>query len=871
MNTERMENQNGEEQATEASGCPGAWSRFIKQFHTPIVKSLTAMARQSALNPKITILMVIVISLATMAVGLFTNFNVDVNEDTLWSPRGCKPVSHFEWIENESGFPLATRDFVLTIHADGDDVLGKDGVERVFVALDTIRETQGYNDICQVETGEGEDEEPPCHISGVTALWGDSYDDFQATVTNDDEAIEVLSSLTYPDDSPVDHSAIMGKPAFDSSGMISAASLYLLVVQLPNSPVDDEDGPVETFEEKALENIEALQQKWLTEQGNKFRIEYMAERSFSDEFERAILKDIPLVPGVFVMMSIFTALVFFKCDKVQSRATMGFGAVCCVFLAIATGYGLLFIIGTPFTSMTQILPFIMFGIGLDGAFILSGSFLRTSPSDPIVHRIEQTVEDIGMSITLTTLTSTTAFALGCLSTIPAVIWLCLYAFPTILISFLYQFTFFIAIMVIDERRVLDNRRDCLCCVTVSSAEDEEEAMPATTKAAEPQESRIDKFMGCYADHILLNNWAKAMVIVAFAGLLGGCAYSASKLKQSFDFSEVLPDDSYIVPFVESLDDYSSRGGATVDVYFRNQDQSSPDVQAQMESYIDALTAMDQIENPPSFFWLRDFHSYVETNDITELSFEDQFAQFFQDPVYNEIYGEDIVLAENGTIIASRTTMYMNNVPQDSAVTELIRALEDQRDVTSKQDINKGLESWSFFTYTEDYLIWEFYSVAVEELILSTVLGVVSVTILSTLMMPHWSAFFFVGPLICVLYVDLLGVLQWAGIAVNPVSYISMVMSIGLLVDFIVHVLLRYYEETGTRYERTKSMLKTMGSSVLLGGISTFLGVLPLAFSTSNIFFTVFVTFLGLVLLGMAHGLLLLPVLLSIFGPETAKK
>jgi len=35
-------------------------------------------------------------------------------------------------------------------------------------------------------------------------------------------------------------------------------------------------------------------------------LEFFAERSFDDEFERAIVKDIPLVPMIFVIMSIFT-------------------------------------------------------------------------------------------------------------------------------------------------------------------------------------------------------------------------------------------------------------------------------------------------------------------------------------------------------------------------------------------------------------------------------------------------------------------------------------------------------------------------------------------------------------------------------------
>ena len=94
------------------------------------------------------------------------------------------------------------------------------------------------------------------------------------------------------------------------------------------------------------------------------------------------------------------------------------------------------------------------------------------------------------------------------------------------------------------------------------------------------------------------------------------------------------------------------------------------------------------------------------------------------------------------------------------------------------------------------------------------------------------------------------------------------MSIGLLVDFLMHVLLRFFEsaEKG-RQERMKDTLRTMGSSVLVGGLSTFLGVMPLAFSVNQSFNIIFVTFIGLVTLGAGHGLVLLPTLLSLFGPD----
>lgn len=94
-----------------------------------------------------------------------------------------------------------------------------------------------------------------------------------------------------------------------------------------------------------------------------------------------------------------------------------------------------------------------------------------------------------------------------------------------------------------------------------------------------------------------------------------------------------------------------------------------------------------------------------------------------------------------------------------------------------------------------------------------------------------------------------------------------VMSIGLIVDFIMHVMLRFYECPGNRTSKTVEMMRTMGSSIFLGGVSTFLGTMPLVFSTSTVFRTVFVCFLGLVTISVGHGLILMPVLLSTVGPE----
>merc|ERR1712054_216808 len=154
--------------------------------------------------------------------------------------------------------------------------------------------------------------------------------------------------------------------------------------------------------------------------------------------------------------------------------------------------------------------------------------------------------------------------------------------------------------------------------------------------------------------------------------------------------------------------------------------------------------------------------------------------------------------------------------------------------------------------------------------MGALIGVVAASMVAMVLVPHWTAALFVLPLLCILYIDLLGFMQWFDINVDVVVYVSLVMSIGLLVDFVMHTLLRYYESPGNREEKVLDMLSTMGASILTGAVSTFLGTAALAFSSSKLFFTIFVAFVGMVILGSAHGLILLPVLLSMFGPEGQK-
>lgn len=105
-----------------------------------------------------------------------------------------------------------------------------------------------------------------------------------------------------------------------------------------------------------------------------------------------------------------------------------------------------------------------------------------------------------------------------------------------------------------------------------------------------------------------------------------------------------------------------------------------------------------------------------------------------------------------------------------------------------------------------------------------------------------------------------------------VSAVNLVLAIGLSLDPLAHMAHRFQrsasgaargseeaEKVQPAEVRVEHGLWDLGSSVFNAGASTFCAVLPLAFAQSTVFTTFFAMMTSIVVLGIAHGLVLLPV------------
>eukprot|EP01084_Bolivina_argentea_P266602 452211_1 len=117
---------------------------------------------------------------------------------------------------------------------------------------------------------------------------------------------------------------------------------------------------------------------------------------------------------------------------------------------------------------------------------------------------------------------------------------------------------------------------------------------------------------------------------------------------------------------------------------------------------------------------------------------------------------------------------------------------------------------------------------------------------------------FVLIVIIMIDIDLFGWMYINDIPLDTVSYIQLVMSVGLTVDYVLHMVLQIYI---TKNNNIKIAFDNIGISVMKGAWTTFLGALCLVFSSSQAFRVFFKMFVGIILIAVTHGLLLTPAIL----------
>ncbi|XP_012870343.1 PREDICTED: Niemann-Pick C1 protein [Dipodomys ordii] len=656
-------------------------------------------------------------------------------------------------------------------------------------------------------------------------------------------------------------------------------------------------------------------------------ISFTTERSIEDELNRESNSDVFTIAISYAIMFLYISLALGhikSCSRllVDSKISLGIAGILIVLSSVACSLGIFSYIGTPLTLIViEVIPFLVLAVGVDNIFILVQTYQRDErlQGETLDQQLGRVLGEVAPTMFLSSFCETSAFFLGALSTMPAVHTFSLFAGMAILIDFLLQITCFVSLLGLDIKRQEKNQLDILCCVRGA----------ADGRSVQASDSFLFRFFKNSYSPFLLKDWMRPIVIAVFVGILSFSIAVLNKVEIGLDQSLSMPNDSYVTDYFRSLKQYLHSGPPVYFVLEEGHDYTSQEGQNMVcggmgcdnDSLVQQIFNAAQLDNytrigfAPSS-WIDDYFDWVkpQSSCCRVYNSTDQFCNasvvnpecircrpltpegkqrpqggdfmkflpmFLSDNPNpkcgkggHAAYSSAVNILGNDTGVGATYFMTYHTVLQTSA--DFIDAMKKAQLVASNITKTMGMKGSNYrvFPYSVFYVFYEQYLTIIDDAIfnLSMSLGSIFLVTMVVLGCDLWSAVIMCVTIAMIL-VNMFGVMWLWGISLNAVSLVNLVMSCGISVEFCSHITRAFtVSKKGSRVDRAEEALAHMGSSVFSGiTLTKFGGIVVLAFAKSQIFqIFYFRMYLAMVLLGAAHGLIFLPVLLSYIGPSVNK-
>lgn len=890
-----------------------------------------ACARFPAVTITSSVLVVALLSLGWL------RFAVETDPVRLWvSPTSAAALEKEYFDQNFGPFYRAEQAFLVNDTSDGAHgrVLSYETLSWWFDVESRVRRMISLDrglildDVCFKPTGDA------CVIQSLTGYFGGSVmnldpDTWQDRLVHCTESPGDVSCL--PDfGQPLRPEMVLG--GYGSGNVLDSKAL--IATWVVNNYAQGTEGEANAIDwEVSFKGIFDVVQEEARERG--LRVSFNTEISVEHELNKSSNTDAKIVVISYVIMFIYASLALGSVTVtwksllgnpanalVQSKFTLGIVGIVIVLMSVSASVGLFAAAGVKATLIiAEVIPFLVLAVGVDNIFLIVHEFERINMSHPdeeIDQRIARAAGRIGPSIFLSAITETVAFALGAFVGMPAVRNFAVYAAGAVFINALLQITMFISVLALNQKRVESLRADCFPCVTVRKAHS---GMPEDHIYDEQDgESALQKFIRKVYATNLLRRGAKVIIVLVFLGLFTAGLALIPKVPLGLDQRIALPSDSYLIDYFDDLNKYFGSGPP---VYFVTRDVNVTERRHQQQlcgrfttcdEYSLSFVLEQESKRPNVSYisgstasWIDDFFYWL--NPQQDCCVEDGKPCFEdRNPPWNiSLYGmpegEEFIQylerwveaptdascplggkAAYSTALVIDPKHVMTNASHFRATHTPLRTQEDfinsykaarriARDISAEHGID-------VFPYSKTYIFFDQYVSIVQ--LTGTLLGfaVAIIFALTSLILGSIATGAVVTATVVMIVVDIIGAMAVAGVSLNAVSLVNLIICVGIGVEFCAHIARAFMFPSRTILDKVPSKFRgkdarawtalvNVGGSVFSGiTLTKLLGVCVLAFTHSKIFeIYYFRVWLALIIFAATHALIFLPVALSYFGGE----
>jgi len=720
-----------------------------------------------------------------------------------------------------------------------------------------------------------------CLEWSILELWGnegvyDKYTDAEIGSLTRESILDKInnvakSGIFLQDKNFTDY---LGEKTYDENGRIIGAKATIIrwfgrlnASESLLHPVKDRDEPID---QKTLDFEGEMIKILLNQTGYPAGLESFpnVQRSFGDVSVSTIFGDVSYLVAGFAIVFIYITVMLGKISWIENRVFLSLAGLISVLMGIIVSYGFCSAIGLFFGPMHNVLPFLLLGIGIDDMFVIVQSWETLTEKErtekPLIERFGIVMTHSGVAITITSITDVVAFALGGTTILPALRSFCFFASAGIISIYWFVCTFFVAIMYLDQIRLEENR-DGLCPCFKHK----------TNKGNFLTKMDISRYIFDLYGKLLMKTPSKIFVVLLTLATTGVGIWGNLLLEQKFDPASFLPPDSYLSKWFATNEKYFPFGGERVTVW-----GSGLDYVNEMDKINQlALTLANQtdiIDNVDS--WTTQYLKYIQLPSYSLSPWDGDFRQLSNNSYFYHKMTQ-FVFSPHGAKYRGQIKFEFQPWCGYSAPNILLSDMSFRHRVFSgphehipamnrvKKIISEANLTGKVFPLSPGYAGWETDEVISYELYRNLGLAILCIFFTTIFLLGHLVCSLLVLFMVVLSLIDVAGFMHFWGLTIDTVSCVNLIIAIGLCVDYSAHIAHRFLvERDGSREDRIRMTLLNMGPAVMNGGISTFIAFILLAQSQSHVFITFFKIFLLVVVFGLFHGLVVLPVILSWIGP-----